>query len=309
MKKLLLLFGLVLGSFGVVNAQIGRNPQPVQTPSESPINADRQKEINARSDNLRMTEKFPVHTNSNSTVFRESIRPLYRDLKKDEKELLAPQKEDSEKYAEFLKQKNTDLIKLISDRGCDKDFGVVVSSQHCETYSMPGAGASYSFRTKFYRMRQLGDVIFTGNHFQSVGQLTHGIFVNIGDVPLENVNLQTNGVSFLMSIAPTEDMEKADELTEKLISGEGIKNGEFSYQSIVPASENTTYILRSIAYRGNIYRTIQGMPYDELEFDKRREITVAFRVVRLEGEESVTILWKELDSQKTPKLNVLKDKN
>ena len=107
-----------------------------------------------------------------------------------------------------------------------------------------------------------------------------------------------------MSIAPSEDMEKANELTEKLLSEEGIKNGGFTYRSVVPVAENITYVLRSIAYRGNIYRTIQGMTYDELEFDKRREITVAFRVVRLEGEDNVTILWKELGNQKVPKLKI-----
>jgi hypothetical protein len=300
MKKIFLLLSFVLGSFVLVNAQ--RNPQPAPTPNENPINSERQKEISGRSDNLRLTEKFPVHTNANTKVFRESIRPLYRDLKRDEKELLAPNKEDFGKYAEFLKQKNTGLIKLISDRGCDKEFNVVISSPHCDKYSMPGAAASYSFRTGQYRLRQLGDIVFTGDDFQGVGELTHGIFVNIGDVPLEKVDLQTNSISFLMSIAPSEDMEKADELTKKLLSEEGIKNGEFTYRSIASVAENMTYILRSIAYRGNIYRTVQGMMYDELEFDKRREITVAFRIVRLEGEESATILWKELDTQKTPKL-------
>ncbi len=300
MNKIALLLSFVLGSFVFVNAQ--RNPAPAPTPSENPINSDRQRAISGRSDNLRLTEKFPVHTSANTKIFRENIRPLYRDLKKDEKELVALNGEDAEKYAEFLKQKNTGLIKMISDRGCDKNFNVVISSPHCEKYSMPGAAASYSFRAGQYRLRQLGDIIFTGGQFQGVGELTHGIFVNIGDVPLEKVDLQTNGVSFLMTIAPSEDMEKADELTKKLLAEEGIKNGEFIYRSIMPVAENRTYVLRSIAYRGNIYRTIQGMVYDELEFDKRREITVAFRVVRLEGEESATILWKELDNQKTPKL-------
>lgn len=307
MKKLFLVLGLIFGSFVLVHAQ--RNPQPVATPSENPIDSDRQKDLSGRSDNLRLTEKFPVHTTSNSKVFRESIRPLYRDLNKDEKQLLAPDEQDLREYAEFLKQKNTGLVKLVSDRGCDKQFGVIMSSPHCARFSMPGAGASYSFRAEQYRMRDLGDLVFTGAEFQAVGELTQGIFLNVGDVPLEKVDLGTNSIRFMLNIAQSANMDDADELTKKLFSKEGIKDGGFTYRSVVSTAENSTYILRSIAYRGNIYRTVQGMTYNELEFDNRREITVAFRVVRLEGEESATILWKELANEKSPKLKVPENKN
>lgn len=307
MKKLVLLVSFFVVSALFVNAQ--RNPPPAPTPNENQINVDRQKDISGRSDNLRMTEKFPVHTSVNSKIFRESIRPLYRDLKKDEKALLAPNSEDSQKFVQFLNEKQTGLIKLIADQGCDKQFAVVITSPHCDKYSMPGTATSYSFREETYRIKDLGDLFFTGEQFQSVGDLIQGIFLNIGDIPLESVDLTTNEVSALMAITTPEDLGKADEMTRKLFSDEGLKNGEYTFRGNVPVAENNSYILRSIAYRGNKYRTLQGMTYDEFEFDKRREIVVVFRVVRLEGKESATVLWKELANEKSPKLKVPDDKN
>ena len=79
----------------------------------------------------------------------------------------------------------------------------------------------------------------------------------------------------------------------------GIENDGFFYCRNLEASENTTYVLRSIAYRGSYYRAIEGFVYDELDFDERRDVTVAFRIVRRDSE-SVTILWKILENQKSP---------
>ena len=59
--------------------------------------------------------------------------------------------------------------------------------------------------------------------------------------------------------------------------------------------------MRSIAYRGNYYRAIDGFLYDELDFDKRKDVTVAFRIIRRD-EESVTIIWKQLVEKDSPKV-------
>ncbi|MEZ5429228.1 MAG: hypothetical protein R2747_23475 [Pyrinomonadaceae bacterium] len=303
MRRAILVTGLILGSFVLVNAQRGRNPAPAPPPGDPPlINSERQTNINERSKDLRMTEKFPVHTTVNSHVFRENIRPLYRNSKKEERELLAPDAADAEKYAAFLNQKNTGLIKLVADQGCDEKFNVIVSSPHCQKYTMPGAGSTYSFREDDYRMRSLGDIFFTGDILQNMGKLVNGIFVDIGDVPLEQVGPETGGVKYLANIEPASDLDAINSFNEKL--AEGIEDGEFTYRSFVRFAENRTYALRSIAYRGNIYRTVQGMTYDEMEFDKRRDLTIAFRVVRINPEEkTLTILWKTLAEQKSPKID------
>ena len=59
--------------------------------------------------------------------------------------------------------------------------------------------------------------------------------------------------------------------------------------------------MRSIAYKGSYYRAIDGFLYDELDFDKRKDVTVAFRIIRRD-EESVTIIWKQLAEKDSPKV-------
>ena len=288
--------------FGVsaVNAQVRNAPTPTPTPI-STIQRDDQKNISRRSDDLRMTENLPVvPLDRSNKVFRQKIRPIYRKSNKNERALLSPDETIVSRYAAFLKGKNTGLTKLIIDQGCDKDPGVVVSTEHCLKYSMPGAGTSYSFRYDDYRIKRLSDINYTGKLFQSVGVLTHGIFVDIGDIPIEEVTLNTKGAEYLREISPAKTFADATDLITKL--EKGIEKGEFTYKNYVPLKENTTYVLRSIAYRGKSYRTVEGITYNELEFDKRKDVIVSFRVVDIAPDESATIIWKELANKKAPKI-------
>lgn len=305
MKNLILLLGLFLGSFVLTSAQApGRNPG--QTPLPEDVGpAERRKnqdDISKRSNDLRMTEDFPVKSDQGKIV-QQYIRPLYREPSKEEWNLLAPSSEDTEKFSEFLRQKNTGLIKLIADKGCDKNT-VVAASAHCSTYTMPGAGSAFSFRTNNYGMKHLADLNFTGKSFQALGSLIHGIMVNLGDAPLENVDLKTEGVSYLTKLRPVSDIGKAQEFADQLTKG--INDNGFVYRSILPVKENTTYVLRSIAYEGVLPRTIRDITYNEFEFDKRRDVIIAFRVVRHNLDENATILWKELSDKKAPKLSMEK---
>jgi hypothetical protein len=232
-------------------------------------------------------------------MYERSISPLYRKPTGEELKAIAPHVEDTKKYAEFLRQSDTGLIKLTADSGCGENIRVIFATPQCLKYTMPGGGNSYSFRTERYRIRRLADIIYTSNSFQSAGVLLHGIFVEIGDVPLEKINLQTDGLKFLMNFQPETDREKMREIDRKLSAG--ITSDGFLYRRGVRAVENTTYVLRSVAYNGVYQRTAQGISYNELNFDKRRDIIVAFRVVRRESDGSVTILWKELVRNKSPK--------
>lgn len=306
MKNLILLLGLFFGSFVLINAQqTGRNPSTPLSREEEEREAKRknQDDINRRSNDLRMTEEFPVKSEK-SRAIQQYIRPLYREPNEEELKLLAPTSEDKEKFAEFLRQKNTGLIKLIADKNCDKN-NVVASSAHCSTYTMPGAGSAFSFRTNNYRMEHLADLNFTGKSFQALGSLIHGIMVNIGDVPLEKVDLQMEGVNYLTNLRPTSDIGKAQEFADQLTKG--IENNGLVYRSILPVKENTTYLLRSIAYDGVLPRTVRDVSYNEFDFDKRKDVIIAFRVIRFDLNESVTILWKELANKKAPKLNTEKE--
>ena len=302
MKKIVLLLGLIIGSFGSINAQ--RVPQATPTPLVEDATRQeglrRQDDVNRRSEALRNAEKFPVKEDKDSKIYQQYIKPLYRDLTKEEENLMAADDEDLKTFAGFLSQSNTGLTKLIADKNCDENEKVANVSPNCQKYTMPGAGASFSFRTNNYRIRHLADLNYTGRNFRAFGVLNHGIFVNLGDIPLEKIDLQTEAVKKLMSFEPAKDFKQAQEFAVQL--DKGIESNGFVYRNILPASENSTYVLRSIAYKGSLIRTIGGISYDELEFDKRKDIIIAFRVVRRDSDGNVTILWKELSNKNSPKL-------
>ena len=306
MKKITLILVLITAGGGLANAQ--QTPQATPTPMQEGVRGRQSSQIrddiNRRSNELRNVENFPARSNRDSKIFREFIRPLYREPDKNELKILSPSAEDTAKFDEFLKQPRTGLIKLVPEKNCGSDGKVTSASPECLKYPIPGAGSSYSFRIDNYRLARLADLNYTGKAFRAFGVLTHGILASLGDVPLEQVNLQSNSVAQLMQLEPASNFKEAEEFALKL--DKGVQNNEFTYRNILPATENTTYLLRSIAYKGNSVQSIQGVTFDEMELDKRKEVVVAFRVIRRDEDGTVTLLWKELASKNSPKLKAVK---
>jgi hypothetical protein len=300
------LFLFVVFAFGGGASVLAQQSTPQPTPRNTPVPAEdakkmiqRQRETDARFEALRSGG-----TRSRWSNFRvlsgESINNLYREPKKKELQAVAPDSRDLKVFEGFLKQSKTGLIKLVSDFGCAQSTKVIVVTEECLKYSLPGAGSSYSFRIENYRIRRLSDLTFADDSFHGLGVLSHSILVNIGDVPLENVTLQTIGLKFLTQFEPETDDQTAKEVDLSLM--EGIEQDGFIYRRSLPALNDTTYALRSIAYKGFFYRAMDGIPYNELDFDKRIDIIVVFRIVRRDEGGTVTILWKELERKNSPKI-------
>lgn len=306
MKKfsLALLVGLFLGVLAVT----AQNPTSTPTPREETARIIReQQKANEAFNRTRNTNQVATRTSNPSQIqvfLHPKLKPLYRNPTKEELETLSPNIEEVNKYADFLRQPNTGLIKLAADLGCAENTKIVVATADCLRYTMPGAGTSFSFRTKNYRLRRLADLTFTNDSFQATGILLHGIFVKIGDVPLEKVDLQTKGLSYLLNFQPETNYEKARVIDRQL--SEGVFSDGFQYRRGFYAVENTTYVLRSIAYDGKYFRAVEGVAYNEFAFDKRRDVTVAFRIVRKDSDGSVTILWKEILRKNSPKIKYQK---
>ncbi len=229
-----------------------------------------------------------------------SVEALYRKSSREELQFMSPDKETVDQVAVFLRQANTGMVKLAADKGCATDTKVVVGSPECVAYTMPGAGNSYSFRVRDYRISRISDMTFTSRSFEARGILQQGIFVSLGDVPLQQVTLETRGMRFLVAFAPEADRNKALENERKFTNG--VKDSGFIYRRNIDARENTTYVLRSIAYRGKYIRSVLGMDYDEMGFDKRKDVIIAFRIVRRDADGSVTIVWKRLAERDSPKI-------
>lgn len=241
---------------------------------------------------------IPSQAERRLMYLQKNVEPLYRKPTGRELKAVAPRRELFAKYAEFLRQPDTGLTKLIDDKGCAKNTKVVVATDNCLQYTMPGAGSSFSFRTQNYRIARLADLTFTDKSFQAAGVLLHGIFVNLGDVPLERVSLQTGGMKFLVEFQPEPDYEKGREIDSRLMKG--INEDGFLYRRGLFIAENTTFALRSIAYDGKYFRAVNRVTYNEFDYDKRKDVIIVFRIVEKDEAGNVTILWKELQQKGSP---------
>ena len=237
-------------------------------------------------------------TEWNLIFLKKNVEPLYRKPTDKEMKAVEPRRELFEKYAQFLRQPNTGLTKLIDDKGCAVNAKVVVATDNCLQYTMPGAGSSFSFRTQNYRLARLADLTFTDKSFQASGVLLHGIFVNLGDVSLDRVDLQTTGMKYLVEFQPEPDYNKGKQIDQQLTRG--VRRDGFLYRRGLYMVENATFALRSIAYGGKYFRAVEKVTYNEFDYDKRKDVIVVFRIVEKDESGNVTILWKELQEKDSP---------
>ena len=229
---------------------------------------------------------------------QRKVEPLYRKPTSKELKAVEPRRELFVRYAEFLRQTDTGLTKLIDDKGCAENTKIVVATDDCLKYTMPGAGSSFSFRTENYRLARLSDITFTDKSFQASGVLLHAIFVNLGDVPLEQITRETRGLKYLSDFQPETDYEKAKAIDEELTKG--VARDGFLYRRGLFMVENTTFALRSVAYGGKYFRSVGNLTYNEFDYDKRRDVIVVFRIVETDEAGNVTLLWKKLQEKNSP---------
>jgi hypothetical protein len=224
---------------------------------------------------------------------------IYRKPSKEETAILAVDQEILHQYAEFLKQPNTGLVKLNADSACVSRTDAVVVSANCLRYKIPGAGAAFSFRSESYRIPQLADIILFYGVLRNVGVLQQLIITNVDAADLSNVGLDAPEVKYLSNFPVVSDAQELTEKNKELYSG--INVGGRVYRLWQPLADKTTYILRSVAFRGRVPRSIDGIEYDELSYDRRRDIIVAFRVVNLDPDGNPTLAWKVLQDVEAPK--------
>ena len=138
-----------------------------------------------------------------------------------EQRFLSPSEEDQATHAEFLSQPDTGLIRLLPREKYDTE----TFKENRKSITIRGGGAYYSFAGLTHEYGHGSDIElangklitgFTGGH--------SGSFVNLGDIPLEAVNLETPAVK---ELATNVQLKKTS-------------------QSTVPLKLNSTYLLRSV---------------------------------------------------------------
>jgi hypothetical protein len=241
-----------------------------------------------------------------SNAYFDYVEAMYRKPTEKELKLVAVNTEFIEKYRTFLSKENTGIFRLIPDFGCNENRNIVVVKEECTKYSMPGSGSAFSFRKNGYRLWRLADLIYRENVLFSGSRYTQGILGALGDVDLEGLSLSSAGVKQLREFVPPSEYKVIEQQYKKI--ERGIIVGNVFFSNKMKVKEDSTYILRSIAYRGKSYTSVgTRVTYDEFEFDKRFDILIGFRVVKKDQDGSLLILWKELERKESPKLQFPKE--
>lgn len=299
-----ILFGLILLLGAPALAQIVPTPTPTPRPGSRQAAAG---PVAADSTNFERLRSMELMTKTDRAVSHPLLDPksgIYRKPGKEETEVLAVSEALLSQYATFLNQPNTGIVKLSAASSCISDTDVVVATEECLLFKMPGAGTSYSFRTESYRIPRLADLILFDGIFRTGGVYQLVVMAELGDIPIEDVGTETKGLRYLVDLVPVRDSDKFTVFNDETVKG--IEADGFLYRKGHPVKDNFTYALRSIAYRGKFMRAIDGVTYDELDFDKRRDVIAAFRVVERDTTGNTTIVWKLLKDLEAPKLNVKK---
>jgi hypothetical protein len=301
-----LLFGIALSVINFSAAEVfGQASNSAQTDAQQAAAIEkREKEKNA----AQLEKLKSITENSKVTVSEETESSASEpkvNLKKQQKLSLQPDMRDLNFYREFLKQPNTGLIKLFPDAGCQDNARILRADEKCLD-QIPNS-SFYSFRREKHVSGMFADIRYKDGFFISDGILAQGIMTSLGDVQLDNISLAGENLRFLVQYQPAAVNIQAAAQMIKIVGG--VKDGNYFYRNVWHAAENTTYVLRSIAYRGKIPYQFRGFVFNLLDKDKRKDITVIFRVVRKSSDGSVTLLWKELESKESPKLIVQKNNN
>ena len=206
------------------------------------------------------------------------------------------------KYAEFLKGKNTGIARMFPDKKCDEGFTVTIQDlERCANNpQIIGSGSRYSIRFREipsnypldFILDLFGysaDMYYTNEKILVGNRLTQSIISNVDNLDIETLDLKSNAFSFLKSFKPSKtikDIEIQNRIIENGITGNG-----YIYSNSVSVKLNSTYIFRSIAFSSMATPSFWNT-----------DIYVAFKVVGKEDDGSIIFIWKKLKQKKSPTL-------
>jgi hypothetical protein len=219
-----------------------------------------------------------TQTPSREDILKE-IRKKHAELAVLEKDFLAPDENDRERYADFLRQSDTGIIRLLPREKFDSE----TYKDQKKSIVMRGGGAYYSF-TRLTHEYGFGSDLELEHGFFKVGfaGADYGFMTDLGDVPIETVSPDTHAVTLFGAYQAAREEPLARKEYRKFADGADLDGVPVNCR--VPVRSHSTYLLRSINYRES-------------------DVLVAFKVVRIDPDGSTTIVWKLLKKDASPKLN------
>ena len=255
-------------------------------------------------DNLRRNNRI------NTTEFkREPLNKSFVLSKKDRElrdKLTAPDNEDLALVEEFLKQPHTGIFRLFPDNDCLTNAVVYVDGR-CKNI-FPGTWF-YSFRKKDYSDDVAFDIWLKDGAFITDGFLSQGILVKLGNFSLENVTLESKGAKFLADFKPARESPEIKKQYDRI--GDGIESEGYRYSRNVEAEVGEIYLMRVVGYEvqkmdlNKVLKTGDDkikFKFQTINRDERKDVIIAFRVIRKEADGNLTIVWKQLDEKKSPEI-------
>lgn len=207
-------------------------------------------------------------------------------LTKEQKKLLTPSAEITEKYKNFLKGSKTGIAKLLPNPKCDPRVLNVNNVKCLQMIPIIGNGSRYSFKEKTHLKPLLTDISFTDDVFSSG---FWGLFVDLENADINLIDSGMEEIKFLNSFALPK--KQSELLPQMLQLQKGFVSNNKFYSTRIPAKSNNTYAMRSASHY-----------YDGSKY-VFNDITVAFRVVEKDSDGAVTLIWKELKKGKNVKVS------
>lgn len=200
---------------------------------------------------------------------------------------------DRRSIAELHKIPDTNIFRLLKLPDCKGPFKNESDAQKCyfENYSIAHLANSFSFRAKRHDARPLGDLTLRKDGFFSNPSFAVSFITSLGDVPIGDLGLESEGVGYVAGFKPGDSIDKAAE--QIVVFDKGTKDGKHTYSRAVRILKDITYVLRSVGYK--VSKGSAGPAED---------VIVAFRVVRIDDNGDMTMIWKELQRAKGPKLDI-----
>ncbi|HEV7699373.1 MAG TPA: hypothetical protein VGO43_04015 [Pyrinomonadaceae bacterium] len=297
------------------NAAFAQNPgvpQPRRTARTDDAASQRIQLNKSREESLKrmMRDAELAASESAQPPSTERAVPMSDADRKRIKALLTPDPSDVAANKDLLRRSRTGIFRLYPDASCESGREVRVDGD-CANH-VPRS-STFSFRSDALTP----DIVFNNGLLVGDAFFSQMIMVELGDLPLLDLDKTAEGLKFLEEFVPAKDLAGAGEQYRAI--HQGIRVDGRTYSERVLPKLNTTYAMRIIAYRnGNdlLGRSEQGSAIPEnmikglqtIQQENRMDMLVAFRVVRRGDAADVTIVWKELSRQKSPEINFEKQK-
>lgn len=195
-----------------------------------------------------------------------------------EKLFLDPTAEDRVAYAEFLRQPQTGLIRILPREAFESE----VYKENKQSLVMRGGGSYYSFTSGNHEYSSTTEIGLERGYLSSgFAGTNYGMLISLGDVPLESVSLQTHAANILASHKAASEVPQARIEQDRTSKGATIDG--VTVKSRQPLAANSTYVVRAVNYHAS-------------------DALVAFKVIRIDDDGSAIILWKLLQKYPVPEL-------